>query len=68
MKVKQGKNVIWLILKIPLTIQWTALDKTFSLIWLLIGLSFKNNQITLCPSPPYLKQVLGQPKTGLGTT
>ena len=31
----------------PMNKQWRAFDETISLIWLLIVLIFKNNQITL---------------------
>jgi len=64
-KVKKGKSVIWFSLEIPLPYQCTALDETFSLIWLLIGLSSTLAKITLYPVSPSSLTDFGLPKTGV---
>jgi len=61
MEVKQGKSVIlFLKMRFWITISIEALDETFSLIRVLIGLSLKVTKLRSCPVSPHL------PKTGMG--
>jgi len=57
MKVKQGKSVIWLIIKINLTttILMKRSRRELSIDMLIQGVIFENNQITLFPGFTFIR-------------